>query len=287
MSRKARENLLGYMFISIWIIGFLIFTLIPLIRTFILSFNDVTVTATGIKTTSIGFNNYKNAFLADVRFVDVLVQYIGEIILYVPIVIVFSLVISLTLNMDIKFKGLFRTLFFLPVIIVSGPVMQRFIEQGVTSIQGVENMALVQNALEMLPNTLSKLLDTLISSFVLILWFSGVQILIFLASLQKIDRQVYEAAFIDGASKWEAFWKITLPTVKPIIVVNIIYTIITISTFSLNDVIVVIQENSFSDRTGLGYASALSWIYFVVLVLIILLFVLIFNSSEKVKRVKG
>lgn len=279
MSRKARENVLGYSFVSIWIVGFLIFTLIPIVRTFLFSFHKITITAEGIRQTFVGINNYKDAFLSDIQFVDVLIQYAGEIILYVPIVIVFALGISLILNMKLKGKGFFRTLFFLPVIIISGPVMKEFIDQGVTSIQGVENIQLYKELIQTLPEFLGTLLSTLVNSFVMILWFSGVQILIFLSALQKIDRPIYEAAQIDGASRWESFWKITLPTLRPMIILNIVYTIISISTFTLNGVIVLIQENSNKSTTGLGYASALAWIYFVVLLLVIGIFMLIYGPK--------
>jgi len=279
MNRRARENVLGYLFVSIWIIGFLVFTLIPIVKTMIFSFKNVTITAEGIKTSYVGLKNYKGAFLSDVKFVEVIIQYIGEIILYVPIVIVFALIISLILNMKIFGKGFLRTIFFLPVIIISGPVMKEFIEQGVTSIQGVDNIWFVQRLLATMPTFLSTLLSTLIQSFIMILWFSGVQILIFLSALQKIDRPVYEAAQIDGASKWESFWKITLPNLRSIIVINIIYTIIAFSTFTLNDVIVMIQDSIFSATAGLGYASALAWIYFVVLVLVIGLFMILYGPK--------
>ena len=237
-------------------------------------------------------SNYKDAFLSDVKFVDVLIEYVGEIILYVPIVIVFALAISLILNMKLKGKGFFRTLFFLPVIIISGPVMEEFIDQGVTSIQGVDQMSFYKDLIFALPEFLGTLLNTLVNSFVMILWFSGVQILIFLSALQKIDRPIYEAAQIDGASRWEAFWKITLPTMRPMIILNIVYTIISISTFTLNEVIIVIQENSFSSTTGLGYAAALAWIYFIILLLIIGIFMLLYGPKkenpygEKIKKQK-
>ena len=160
MSRKARENMLGYAFVSIWIIGFLIFTLIPIVRTFLFSFHKITITADGIRQNFIGMSNYKDAFLSDVKFVDVLIEYVGEIILYVPIVIVFALAISLILNMKLKGKGFFRTLFFLPVIIISGPVMEEFIDQGVTSIQGVDQMSFYKDLIFALPEFLGTLLNT-------------------------------------------------------------------------------------------------------------------------------
>ena len=297
MSRKARENMLGYAFVSIWIIGFLIFTLIPIVRTFLFSFHKITITADGIRQNFIGMSNYgTDEMVSRVCEMNNLEDgdkiYVGEIILYVPIVIVFALAISLILNMKLKGKGFFRTLFFLPVIIISGPVMEEFIDQGVTSIQGVDQMSFYKDLIFALPEFLGTLLNTLVNSFVMILWFSGVQILIFLSALQKIDRPIYEAAQIDGASRWEAFWKITLPTMRPMIILNIVYTIISISTFTLNEVIIVIQENSFSSTTGLGYAAALAWIYFIILLLIIGIFMLLYGPKkenpygEKIKKQK-
>lgn len=281
MTNKTREGLYGYMFVSVWVIGFLIFTLYPLVRTFVLSFYKVTITSSGIKTVPVKLANYKDAFLSDVKFVDMLIQYVGEIILYVPIVIVFALIIALILNMNLKGKGFLRTIFFLPVIIVNGPVMKELIENGATTIQRAEELAVVDFLIEVLPGILGTLFTTLINSFIMILWFSGVQILIFLSALQKIDRPVYEAACIDGASKWETFWKITLPTLRPIVLINIVYTVVFISTFEINEVIMLIQEYSFAANQGLGYASALSFIYFVVLLIVMGVFVKIYGLRSE------
>lgn len=285
MTNKKRETLYGYMFVSLWIIGFLVFTLYPLIRTFVLSFFNVTITADGIRTVPMGIANYKNIFLSDVEFVDALLSYAGELIVEIPIVIVFSLVIAMILNMKLKGKGIMRTIFFLPVIIVSGPVMKELVASGATTIQGIEDLKIMEDIITALPGVLGTIFSGLIDSFIMILWFCGVQILIFLSALQKIDRPVYEAAYIDGASKWEIFWKITLPTLRPIVIINIVYTVVFISTFALNDVIVLIEKYTFAINQGLGYASAASFIYFVVLLLILGLFVKIYGlHSEADKR---
>ena len=256
----------------------------PLIRTFALSFDQVTITAEGIVTESVGGNNYRNALLSDPVFTDALIGFVGELLLDVPIVIVFSLVMAMILNMGLKGTGVLRTVFFLPVIIMSGPVMKKLIENGATTIQGAAENVLVQNVLEMLPEQLSMILNNLLSSFIMILWFCGVQILIFLSALQKVDKPVYEAAKIDGASKWVQFWQITLPTLRPMIIVNMLYTIVSISSFELNDVIVLIQKDSFAANYGLGYASALSFIYFVVLIAIMGLFVGIYGLRSPTDR---
>lgn len=284
MTNSRRETLWGWLFVSVWVVGFLVFTCYPLIRTFALSFNQVTITAEGIVAEPVGSANYKNAILTDVVFTDALINFVGELILDVPIVIVFSLVMAMILNMGLKGTGILRTIFFLPVIIMSGPVMKKLIENGSTTIQGAADNFLVQNVLEMLPDQLASILSNLLSSFIMILWFCGVQILIFLSALQKVDKPVYEAAKIDGASKWAQFWKITLPTLRPMVIVNILYTIVSISSFELNEVIVLIQKDSFAANYGLGYASALSFIYFVVLMLIMVLFVSIYGLQSASDR---
>ena len=281
MTNSLRENLWGWLFVSLWV---LVFTCYPLIRTFALSFDQVTITAEGIVTESVGGNNYRNALLSDPVFTDALIGFVGELLLDVPIVIVFSLVMAMILNMGLKGTGVLRTVFFLPVIIMSGPVMKKLIENGATTIQGAAENVLVQNVLEMLPEQLSMILNNLLSSFIMILWFCGVQILIFLSALQKVDKPVYEAAKIDGASKWVQFWQITLPTLRPMIIVNMLYTIVSISSFELNDVIVLIQKDSFAANYGLGYASALSFIYFVVLIAIMGLFVGIYGLRSPTDR---
>ncbi len=284
ITSSRRETLWGWLFVSLWVVGFFVFTCYPLVRTFVLSFNQVTITAEGIVTEPVGGANYRNALLSDPVFTDALTNFVGELVLDVPIVIVFSLFMAMILNMGLKGTGLLRTVFFLPVIIMSGPVMKKLIENGATTIQGAAENVLVQRVLSMLPEQLAMILNNLLSSFIMILWFCGVQILIFLSALQKLNRSVYEAAKIDGASKWAQFWKITLPTLRPMIIVNILYTIVTISSFELNEVIVLIQKDSFAANYGLGYASSLAFIYFLVLVVLIVLFVGIYGLRSPADR---
>ncbi|HOJ95123.1 MAG TPA: ABC transporter permease subunit, partial [Fervidobacterium nodosum] len=134
---------------------------------------------------------------------------------------------------------------------------------------------MIRNIQSSLPTLLSKAVDMFISGFIMILWFSGVQILIYLAGLQKIDKSMYEAAKIDGASKWQILWKITMPVLAPLTFVNIIYTIVTVSTFATSPVIQKILVDMYRPERGLGYASALSWIYFVAMLIVIGVFALI------------
>lgn len=280
LTRTARENVRGWMFVSLWVIGFLIFTIYPIFSTIQMSFNKVINSANGLRMELVGFKNYMDAFLADVNFTKVLVQYIGEIVLEVPIAIVFSLLIALILSKEIKGKGIARTVFFLPVIIISGPVIEKFTDMGLMAIQGTENNGLINQILLLLPESLGGVFSKMISSFVMILWFCGVQILLFLSTIQKMDKSMYEAADIDGASGWEAFWMVTLPNLRNVIVINIIYTIVTISNFDNNDVITMIKDNMFSVTTGLGYAAAQAWLYFFTLLLIIGFFMLLYGPKK-------
>jgi oligogalacturonide transport system permease protein len=264
---RNKNSIAGLLFVSPWIIGFLIFTAFPLLYSLYLSFHEVKITTSGIKTKFIKFGNYEYAFVVDGSFLEKVTTYLEEMVISVPIIIVFSLIIALLLNQKIKFRGMFRTIFFLPVIIASGPVIKELIDQGITTIPSIEQYAIYQALNDNPEGFFNGILLYLIKNLIVILWYSGVQILIFLAALQKMDKQIFEAAKIDGASNWEFFWKITLPSLVPMIIVNLIYTIVMYSIFSLNPIIEHIQKNMFKVNTGFGYASALSWIYFIIIAL--------------------
>lgn len=280
---KSKTQLTGLLFISPWIIGFLLFTAFPVFYSLYLSFHEVKLTTGGIETVFVQFKNFEYAFVVDGVFKDSLLKYLRELVISVPIIIVFSLIIAILLNQKIRFRGLFRTIFFLPVIIASGPVMGELINQGVTKIPAIESYAIYEMVSKTPDAFFNGILLYIMDNMIMILWFSGVQILIFLAGMQKIDQQIYEAAKIDGATSWEIFWKVTLPSLFPMIVVNMIYTIVTISIFSLNPVITHIQTNMFKIDTGFGYASALSWIYFITISVILALSVAIISFRGKRK----
>ncbi|HQJ03973.1 MAG TPA: sugar ABC transporter permease [Anaerolineaceae bacterium] len=281
----TREALYGYSFVIVWIIGFALFTAIPLVQTFLYSLNQVTVSATGIILDSVKWANYSRALFTDPTFVQLLIEYSIETLVSVPIVIIFSMIIALFLNLKFRFKGIFRTIFFLPVVITSGPVIRELTAQGATSVPGITNTAAVGEFLAQLPVYLRNPIEYLLTSFILILWFSGVQILIYLSSLQKIDKSIYEAAAIDGASAWESFWKITLPSLSKTTVINAVYTIITLSHFSENKVIKYIYSQTYAVEGGIGYSSAMSFLFFIVLVVLLLIIYLLLNvrTEKKVK----
>ncbi len=276
LTLRTREALNGYSFVLIWLVGFALFTLLPLVETFRYSLHQVTVSAEGIRLQFVGRANYTRSLFTDPNFVELLIGYTIETLVSVPIVLIFAMIIALFLNLDFKLKGLFRTIFFLPVVITSGPVIKELVAQGAASAPGIADMPAVVAFLAQWPRALRNPVEYLLTSFILILWFSGVQILIDLAGLQRIDRSLYEAAAIDGASSWEMFWKITLPSLSTVTVVNAVYTIITLSHFSENKVVRYVYDRTYDVHGGIGYASAMAFLYFgVMLVLLGLVFVLL------------
>jgi ABC-type sugar transport system permease subunit len=269
ISLRTRESLYGYGFILLWIIGFCVFTALPLGQTFLYSLNEVSVTATNINLTPVEWANYTRALFTDPNFIALLIGYAIETLVSVPIVLIFAMIVAMFLNQKFRLKGLFRVIFFLPIVITSGPVIRELTAQGAASAPGIANNPAVAEFLEQLSPTLRSPIEYLLTSFILILWFSGVQILIYLASLQKIDRNIYDAAAIDGASSWEIFWKVILPSLSTVTVVNAIYTIVVLSHFSENRVIRYIYAQTYDVQGGIGYASAMSFVYFGVMVVLL------------------
>ena len=198
--------------------------------------------------------------------------------------------IGIMLNQPIKGKGVFRLIFFLPVIIVSGPILGMLNEEGAGNITALDTQAITAAIKGVLPTALATPISEIFENMITILWYSGVQILIFLSALQKIDPSMYEAAKIDGGSGWECFWKITLPTIKPMILLNIVYTVVFISNNDQNAIIELIKNAMFSGtkEKGYGYASAMAWLYSIVVLLIVGLFALLFFAKKDVyeKQVK-
>lgn len=285
-----RDAWMGVVFILPWIIGALLFLMYPLYESFDFSLNNVRLTALGYRYTFVGYGNFTQILLSDPDFLRDLVNYVVSTIVSVPVIVVFALMISIMLNQNIKGKGIFRLIFFLPVIIVSGPILNMLNAEGAGSITALDTQAISTAIKGFLPSMLATPVSELFENMITILWYSGVQILIFLSSLQKIDPAMYEAAKIDGGSGWECFWKITLPTIKPMILLNLVYTIVFISNNDTNPIIGLIKNAMFSGtkEKGFGYASAMAWLYSVVVLLIVGLFALLFMAKKDVyaKQVK-
>ena len=267
----TRREMKGYLFILPWLVGFGIFFAYPMFQSFIYSISSVRITAKARIVKPVGFDNYVYIFTKDIYFVERLRAFFLNTIFSLPVILVFSLMIAMLINQKIKFKGFFRTLFFLPIIVVSGPVLERLISEGATTIPMIEQYGVYDIINEVVPYMLVEPISYLFSQLILILWYSGVPILIYLAGLQKIDINLYEAALIDGASSWVVFWKITLPSLKGLILINAIYTLVFLGTSEINEVIILIKNNMLNPNTGFGIASAMAWTFTVGLGLIMVI----------------
>lgn len=285
-----REALTGLLFVSPWIVGAVLFLAYPLITSFWYALNNIRITPLGKNFTFLGYGNFTQILLSDADFPTQLIDYLVSTIISVPVIVVFALIIAMMLNENIKAKGFFRLIFFLPVIIVSGPILGMLNQQGAGSITAIDTQAISSAITSFLPSAIGEPIAEIFENMVTILWYSGVQILIFLSGLQKIDRSMYEAAKIDGGSGWECFWKITLPTIKPLILLNCVYTVVFISNNDQNSIIELIKNAMFSGTAekGYGYASAMAWLYSIVVLLIVGLFALLFVAKKDVyeKQVK-
>lgn len=281
--RTLREWLWGYMFILPWIVGVCIFFLWAMVQSLQFAFHKVEL-SNGVILHPLEnglFDNFVKVFTTDVNFPTTLGNFAVGLVLQLPVIIAFSLIIALLLNSRIRCRGLFRMIFFLPVIIATGPVMNQLTAQGVSSVPMVSQNALL-GVLQGLPEFIYEPINNLFSSLILILWNSGIQILIFLAGLQKVPRTMYEAAKIDGASGWETFWKITLPSVKSLILLNAVYTVVTLATGGSNQIIELIYNATYTATQGYSYAMAMSWIYTaVVAVILVIVFLLLREKSDR------
>lgn len=289
-SLAKRDAIAGLLFITPWIIGALLFLAYPLVTSFRYALHNMRMTPLGMRFRYVGYGNFTEILFSQTDFTTEMISYLVSTIISVPIIVVFALIIAIMLNQNVKGKGFFRLIFFLPVIIVSGPILGMLNQEGAGSLTSIDTQAITTILENSLPGALADPISDLFENMVTILWYSGVQILIFISALQKIDRAMYEAAKIDGGSGWECFWKITLPNIKPMILLNIVYTIVFISNNEQNSIIGLIQDSMFSgtQEKGYGYASAMAWMYSIVVLLMVGLFAGLFMSRKDVyeKQVK-
>jgi len=282
--RKLRDWMYGYIFLLPWIVGIIAFFVLSMGESLQYSVHKI-VMDNGVQMSPLEhwYDNYASVFSLETDLPTTLGSFAISLVLQVPIIISFSLIIALLLNGKIRCRSLFRMLFFLPVIIATGPVMNMLTAQGAATVPMMSDGSLL-NLLSGLPQFLLDPITELFNSLILILWNSGIQILIFLSGLQKVSTTMYEAAKIDGANGWETFWKITLPTVKPIILLNSIYTVVALATGGTNEIIELIYAATYTTpwTKGYSYGMAFSWIYTAIIGVILLgVFLLLKDKSDK------
>lgn len=276
----------GFLFVSIWVIGFIFFFLLPFLQSVRYSFSDIVLNPNGGYTLNfIGWKNYIKAFTTDAEFLPAVFSSLGAMLYQVPIIVLFSLFVAIILNQKFVGRTFVRGIFFIPIIVANGVILS--IMNGdvlsQTIMQGSSSSTLFQSEFlyelmfksgmsQEFVNGLTGVVDSLFA----LIWKSGIQIIIFLAGLQTIADSMYEAAKIEGATGWETFWKITFPMISPMIILNLIFTIIDSFTDYNNVVMKYINEQQIGMR--LAYSSTLGWIYFLMVAVIIVMVYLIINK---------
>jgi ABC-type sugar transport system permease subunit len=270
------RKLEGSVFIAPWALGFLIFMVFPIGYSFYMSFHQVKILATGIDIKYMGLKYYKYILFENGNLLyNQLFPFLRQSLLMLPVIVVFSLLVAIMLNQKFWGRSLFRSIFFLPVIFSTGEVVKEFITQGEGDVDFLAKYNVSSIISSYLSPTWAKPVNAILGSFVLILWYSGVQILIFLAGRQTISVSVYEAARIDGASPWDVFWKITLPGMMPFILLNLIYTTVDLFTFPTNPILSQVNSSNY------GQSSALAWLYFAIIFIFLGIIFWIFNKVQK------
>lgn len=281
LPNKTKNMLVGYIFLLPVIVG-LIYLFIPaMVQSFTFSLNEVKNNPTGGLVMSFtGLANYNRGWNIDVTFKQTLIKILVSLAANVPIILIFSFLIANILNQKFKLRGFARALFFIPVIISTGIISKIESTDMITGIYGAaSNFSSTVNAGGMLDvgklinfyvslgiggeigTAILKYVVTAIDKLYFVLVSSGVQILIYLSALQSVPVSLYEASHVEGCSKWEAFWKITLPIVSPMLLVNTIYTIVDSFLDPRSELTKLISSTTFISG-DYGYGAAMTWMYF-------------------------
>lgn len=286
-SLEAKRVKYGYFFTLPFIIGAVVSIIYPVIISVIYSFSDITAHPGGYTVTPVGFANYHQIFFVDPDFNRTLLNTLKTTAVNVPVVIIFSFFLASVLNTEFKGRGAARTILFLPMILNSNLVRGIIAQDSVMSSLADKSSADASQISGAFEAFLSRfdvgtgITDLLVSSvdnISNILAMSVIPIIIMLAGLQSVSSSVYEASYVEGATKWEVFWKISLPIVSPMILVSVIYCIIDSFTSMDNAVIATVKNQSFGSDLEFGIGSAMAWSYMLIILVIVAVVYLIVNK---------
>lgn len=284
LSYERKKSYYGYLFISIWFVGFLVLFLSPFIQSVRYSLSKVTIEQGYVGMQWVGFKNYINLFTENTDFLPAFTGTITSVLMKTPLIIVFSLFIAVILNQKFHGRVLARALFFLPVIISGGIAIEIMNGNSLLNLASSSDTASAmfqsKSISDMLlsaglsPTAIDYVQNTVDSIFQLC-WNSGIQILIFLAGLQSIPRSMYEVAEVEGSNAWVTFWKVTMPMLAPMLIVNVFYTVVDNMISYSNDMFQLID--SYSNGLLFDQAAAMAILNFVVIMAMVLLIYLIGN----------
>ena len=289
-SLTQRRSMWAYVFLIPWLIGVVCVFAVPMFLSISFSFSDVTVD-NGYNLEFVGWENYEYAFFGDEHFLQYFATTIGDLLYEVPIILVYSFLVAVLLKEKFPGVTVFKFIFFLPVILSSDlffGLLNNFgadtsssldaamnsasstgILQSMNLSQYLMDLGLTEETVEMLTGPVNKVYE--------IVTCSGIQIFIFLAGIYSVPPDLYEAAHVEGANAWEKFWMITFPMVMPMILVNVVYSIVDTFISDSNLVMEYVYQLSFQ-HFNFGLSSAICWIYFAVISVILAIVFVIVNK---------
>lgn len=276
---ESRQVKSGFLFTLPFIIGSVFFVLYPIAISIIFSFSNVSNDFSGYTVELSGLDNYNYMLTSDPNYNKTVLNTLKTMLINVPVVAIFSFFIASLLNQKFKGRGIARSILFLPLIVSSPAVVQLLSDEMVASSMaevssevsaGADLSSTIMVYLdEMNVGTgITNLLTSTVDNIGTVLAMSAIPIIIFLTGLQSISPSIYEASYVEGATKWEVFWKISLPMISPMILVVVIYTMIDSFSSTNNAVIDTIHKLCFTGNINLGRGCAAAWIYIVITLLI-------------------
>jgi ABC-type sugar transport system permease subunit len=270
LSLQQKRDIGGYVFVLPFTIGFVLFFLYPFIQSIMFSLSEVRLAQGGFDLVFVGLRNYDYVFFKHGTFVRDLVETVLATLKSVPLILVFSFFAACLLNQKFRGRGIARAIFFLPVIMGAGAVleleqvnymMEMAMAEAAGGTAGVGEVLVPFLESLRLPKFFIEYILYAIAEVAGVIRASGIQILIFLAGLQSVPASLYEAADVEGATGWERFWMITFPLVSPLIITNIVYTVIDSFTGSTNTVLTLVRTTILTGA-GFGASAAMAWVYF-------------------------
>lgn len=284
LSYEKKKSYYGYLFISIWAIGFVLLFLLPFISSVRYSLSDVSIQQGYVGMENVGFKNYIELFTKNTEFLPAFTGTLSSVAVSAPLILVLSIFIAVILNQKFKSRTFFRAIFFLPVIIsggiaidiINGNYFLSLISSGARADSMFQSQTITSALLSAgIPQTAVDYIQNAVESLFGLLWNSGIQILIFLAGLQSIPHALYEVADVEGSNSWTTFWKITVPMLAPMLVVNIFYTVVDNMISYSNSMFKLID--TYTNQLKFDEAAAMAILNFVVIFVIVVAIFLVGN----------
>ena len=278
---NALKQKYGYFFVAPWVLGIILFVIGPIFTFFYYSLSDLIVTAEGMKITFAGLKYYRYVFLERPYYTDVFISSLSRVVTSLPIIVALSMILAIVLNQKFKGRTFARAAFFLPVIIASSAVMEILttfnMNQQIASSVGAAEMQNTSEYMEIidfmsileglnLPGNINDLLISYLNNTFNLIWSCGIQILLFVAGLQTIPAQLYEAGKVEGITAWEQFWYITFPMMSRIVMLVVFYTMVELFTEKGELVASALKEMEVMQYSR---SAAMLWPYFAAVGLVI------------------